>query len=64
MLRVSQDALVAQADQLFGEGAGVVDKDVEHLLQVFHGRVAVYAEQQLDAFHWQRREQAGAAYSP
>ncbi|MNY05460.1 hypothetical protein D3C86_1381830 [compost metagenome] len=61
VLRVGEDAVEAQLDQLFGQRAGVVDEDVEHLLQVVQGRLAVDLEQQLDAFHRQRREQAGLA---
>ncbi|MNY32493.1 hypothetical protein D3C86_1667130 [compost metagenome] len=62
VLRVCQNALVTQADQFFGQCAGVVDKHIQHFLQVFQGRVTVHAKEQLDAFHRQRREQAGTPY--
>ena len=51
----------ARFDQVVGQRAGIENEDVEHLLEVFEGRIAVQGLQQLDAFGGHRHKLAGAA---
>ena len=56
MLPARQHIVEARCKQRVGQIAGIEDKDIHHLFQVFDGRLTVQAVQQLDAFRRHRRK--------